>query len=210
MSQNVQGTKDPLNPEELLLTLESILLANAKQENLESILRSGQDALASMFHAIMQSLGFRLVGLGEKDIPGDNISRDGEGNLIGLPETWNSHGPHLYAFRYKHHQSSVTFLIKCITMANNFLVHGMGIEDNQETSIKPTHIELITDDYTSPSAFPYIVRNQHSEPLVNVFISKSRIKDLVSLYKINIVQKLMPNLTKPGYEETYFMRFFKY
>ncbi|CAG8459462.1 16371_t:CDS:2 [Acaulospora morrowiae] len=203
MSQDNQGTNNPLDPEVLLSTLESIQLTNAKQETLETVqLRSGQDALAAMFHTIMHSLGFRLVGLGERDEPGDNINRDSEGNIIGLPETWNLHGPQLYAFRYKHNQSSITFLIKCISLGNNFMVHAMGIEENEETSIKPTSLELVTRDYTPVSAFPYIVNNQNSEQLVNIFISKNRIKDLVSLYKINIVQKLIPNLFKPGYEET--------
>ncbi|RHZ47861.1 hypothetical protein Glove_566g16 [Diversispora epigaea] len=202
MSQGDQTAKDPLDPETVLSTLENILQTNVKNTDLESsaetvLLRSGQDALAALFHSIMLNLGFRLIGLDEDDTFGDNINRDSEGNILGLPENWNLHEPNSYSFRYKHPQSSFTFLVKCIRLANKFLIHGMGIEDN-----KTTTFELISDNYFSPSAFPYTVGKLHSEPLVNVYISKNLVKDLISLYKINIVQKLIPNLNKPGYEET--------
>jgi proteasome inhibitor subunit 1 (PI31) len=61
---------------------------------------------------------------------------------------------------------------------------------------------VITDNYTSPSYFPLTTENQNAEPIVNGFISTSRIKDLINFYKINIVQKLIPGLNKPGYEES--------
>ncbi|CAG8812329.1 7415_t:CDS:2, partial [Racocetra fulgida] len=67
---------------------------------------------------------------------------------------------------------------------------------------KTCTLEVITNDYTSSSIFPYTAEKQHSEPLANIFISTSRIKDLVSIYKINILQRLIPGLNKPGYEET--------
>ena len=63
-------------------------------------------------------------------------------------------------------------------------------------------MEIITDDYTSPSFFPFTSEKYHVEPIVHGFISTSRVKDLIDLYKINIVQKLIPGLHKPGYEET--------
>jgi hypothetical protein len=85
------------------------------------------------------------------------------------------------------------FLIKSIRLAGKFLVHGLAIEDN-----KTSTLEVVIADYTSASFFPYNGR----EPLVNGFISESRLKDLISLYKINILQKLIPGLNKPGYEET--------
>ena len=61
---------------------------------------------------------------------------------------------------------------------------------------------MITENYTSPSFFPLTTEKYSAEPIVNGFISTSRINDLISVYKINIVQKLIPGLNKPGYEES--------
>lgn len=61
---------------------------------------------------------------------------------------------------------------------------------------------MITDDYTSPSFFPLTTEKHNVEPIVHGFISSSRVKDMINNYKINIVQKLIPGLNKPGYEES--------
>jgi proteasome inhibitor subunit 1 (PI31) len=126
-----------------------------------------------------------------------NITRDSEGNVVGLPKGWSAQGPNSYSFKYKHPQSSFTFLIKCMRLSNKFLIHGIGVEDN-----KTVTLEVITNDYTSPSFFPLTAEKYNAEPIVNGYISISRVKDLISLYQINIVQKLIPGLHKPGYEET--------
>ncbi|CAG8613372.1 10592_t:CDS:2 [Diversispora eburnea] len=162
-----QATKNPLDPETVLSTLENILQTNVKNIDLESsadtvLLRSGQDALAALFHSIMLNLGFRLIGLDEDDTFGDNINRDSEGNILGLPENWNLHEPNSYSFRYKHPQSSFTFLVKCIRLANKFLIHGMGIEDN-----KTETFELISDNYFSPSARTINTPNDYRQPHIN-------------------------------------------
>ncbi|CAG8444986.1 5941_t:CDS:2 [Gigaspora rosea] len=202
MSQTESNAADPLEPRSILAILEQTLPEKESQTESESseanvILHSREDALAALFHSIMVSVGFRLVGLGEEDSDDNKIERDSEGIIIGLPKGWNSQGPNSYAFRYRHPQSSLTFLVKCMRLANKFLIHGMGIEDN-----KTCTLEVISDDYTSSSIFPYTAEKQHSDPLANIFISTNRIKDLISIYKINILQRLIPGLHKPGYEET--------
>ncbi|KAG0011216.1 hypothetical protein BGZ81_002341, partial [Podila clonocystis] len=62
--------------------------------------------------------------------------------------------------------------------------------------------------YTHPhSQLNYLIkciRMAHKferDPLWNGFISRSRINDLISQFKINIIQQLIPGLTKPGYQE---------
>ncbi|CAG8830860.1 20214_t:CDS:2, partial [Gigaspora margarita] len=202
MSQTESNAADPLEPRSILTILEQTLPEKESQTESESseanvILHSREDALAALFHSIMISVGFRLVGLGEEDSDDNKIERDSEGIIIGLPKEWNSQGPNSYAFRYRHPQSSLTFLVKCMRLANKFLIHAMGIEDN-----KTCTLEVISDDYTSSSIFPYTAEKQHSDPLANIFISTNRIKDLISIYKINILQRLIPGLHKPGYEET--------
>ncbi|CAH1765384.1 7131_t:CDS:2 [Entrophospora sp. SA101] len=154
-----------------------------------TIFKNGQDALAALFHAIMISFEFRLIGFGEDDNLNVNYDIDNEGNIITLPDVWNAQGPNFYAFRYKHHQSSLTFLIKSMKMSNKFLVHGMAIEDN-----KTVTFETATEDYVYPSIFPYTLEKAESQPLLNVYISESRINDLINQYKTKIIDKLIPNL----------------
>ncbi|CAB4374360.1 unnamed protein product [Rhizophagus irregularis] len=198
MAQNQNNETNVLAPEAVLSILDTSL--KPTEEGTDIILGSSQDALAALFHSIMQAVGFRLVGLGEEDNSEEDnkiTNRDTEGNVVGLPKGWNAHGPNSYAFRYKHPQSSFTFLIKCMRLSNKFIVHGMGIEDNRTVTF-----EVITDDYTSPSFFPLTTEKHNVEPIVHGFISSSRIKDMINNYKINIVQKLIPGLNKPGYEES--------
>jgi len=137
MSQTESNAADPLEPRSILTILEQTLPEKESQTESESseaivILHSREDALAALFHSIMISVGFRLVGLGEEDSDDNKIERDSEGIIIGLPKEWNSQGPNSYAFRYRHPQSSLTFLVKCMRLANKFLIHAMGIEVSDE------------------------------------------------------------------------------
>ncbi|CAG8468535.1 12466_t:CDS:10 [Ambispora gerdemannii] len=191
---------NPLDPANVLNILENVLpspraeeasTAASASENV--ILRSGHDALAALFHSIMLAVDFRFVGLGEEGTI--EIQETQNTSIMPFPKEWNAKGPDSYAFRYKHTQSSLTFLVKGMRLSNKFLLHGMGVEDN-----KTFTMEVLTDDYTSPSFFPYTA--QSSEPLINGFISQSRLNDLITLYKINVIQNLIPNLNKPGYEES--------
>ncbi|KAH8554675.1 PI31 proteasome regulator N-terminal-domain-containing protein [Umbelopsis sp. PMI_123] len=178
-----------LDPSSILHTLAQILPnGDGSQTQSKPLLRNNNEAIAAMSHAIMISVGFRLVGLGEDDhkIPSHQSK---------LPSDWNKHGPHSYTFQYTHPQSSLHFTMKGITLANKFIIHGVAIEDK-----KTATFEVHSEDYTSPSFYPYTTSTQ--EPLVNGFISSSRLNDFISLFKINILQRLIPGLNKPGYEES--------
>lgn len=80
---------------------------------------------------------------------------------------------------------------------------GINPQDN-----KTATLDLPIGDYFSPSFFPYPSStsgsgaSRSSEPLVNGFISSSRLSDLVVAFKTQIVQKLIPGLRKDGYEES--------
>ncbi|ORZ16267.1 PI31 proteasome regulator N-terminal-domain-containing protein [Absidia repens] len=157
-------------------------------QNLPNTLQSPYDALMAASHAAMLSVGFKFAGLG------DDARQEGDGTQTKLPEEWNAQGPHVYSIRYSHPQSSMTFVIKSLKLGNKWIVHGLGIDDN-----KTATLELNVDDYTSQSFYPYTASSE--QPLVHGFISSSRFNDLLVLYKINIIQRLMPGLAKPGYSE---------
>ncbi len=164
-------------------------------------LRTPQDALAAMAHTIMTRLEFRLINVGE----GHRVDASSSATPAGrLPAGWRRHAPDNYTFGYRHEQSSLEFIVKVIKMAGRTMIHATAVEDN-----KTATYELQTSDYTSASYWPFpsappsssSSAASASEPLVNGFISSSRLKDFVLAYKQLIVQKLVPGLRKDGYDE---------
>ncbi|KAI8986392.1 PI31 proteasome regulator N-terminal-domain-containing protein [Pilobolus umbonatus] len=154
------------------------------------ILNSPYDAIAAASHAIMLSVGFRFAGIG------DDARQEGDGTQTSLPTSWNEQGPSCYQFRYSHPQSSLTFIIKIVKLADKCLILGHAITDN-----KIAQFDINMEDYTSASFFPYRI-NESDQPLVHGFISSTRLDDYIKAYKLNIIQRLIPGLNKPGYEET--------
>lgn len=53
----------------------------------------------------------------------------------------------------------------------------------------------------SPSFFPHDLSASDAGPLVHGFIGSNRVNDLVTQFKLKIVQKLVPGLRKEGYSE---------
>ncbi|KAI8647333.1 PI31 proteasome regulator N-terminal-domain-containing protein [Parasitella parasitica] len=147
------------------------------------------DAIAAACHSIMINVGFRFAGLG------DDACQEGDGSLKRLPDGWNQQGPHCYNFRYSHPQSSLTFVIKVVRLADKCIILGLGIGDN-----KTATFEITIEDYTSNSFFPYNASTS-DQPLIHGFISSTRFNDFIMAYKLNILQRLIPGLNKPGYED---------
>ena len=69
-----------------------------------------------------------------------------------------------------------------------------------QQSDKVATLDIATADFTSISFFPYNIETSN-EPLVHGFISSNRVADLLSQYKLAIVQNIMPGLRKDGYTE---------
>ncbi|PWW77768.1 hypothetical protein C7212DRAFT_362588 [Tuber magnatum] len=154
-------------------------------------LKSPYDAVAIFIHACMLSVGFRLVGLSEDD----NLETPIEGpNPKPLPQNWNT-ASGSYGFRYAHSQSSLQYLVKVNRLGSKAVVMGLGIGDDKTASF-----DIVVKDFLSESFYPYSAGNGVAR-LEDGFISTSRVQDLANLVKINIVQRLIPGLHKPGYEE---------
>lgn len=68
---------------------------------------------------------------------------------------------------------------------------------------KTTSFDVHVKDYISQSALPLSSSTADLERgLKDIFISISRLTDLISLFRINVIQKLAPRLHKEGYEDT--------
>jgi hypothetical protein len=178
-------------------------------------LKSAYDAIALAAHACMLSIGARLVGLGEDH----RIEvQSEEGQTPPLPTEWNAHNGS-YAFRYKHGQSSMEFLLKVNRMGNKVVIMGMGMGDDKTYSF-----DIRTQDYISESSLPLRLSGSASNPdsseetssstttstnkddiekkLLDIFISLGRLSDFGTLMRLNIFQKLLPSIQKEGYEES--------
>ncbi len=142
---------------------------------------------------------------------------DDQSNPVLLPSEWNSSGTSSYSFRYSHAQSSMEYLLKINRMGTKAVIMGMGLGDDRTASF-----DVAVKDYISGSALPFsfsgsndddISSEQHQEEqpqeedrkkerLKEIFISIHRLSDLASLFKLNILQRIIPGLHKEGYRET--------
>ncbi|KAK5165353.1 hypothetical protein LTR04_001243 [Oleoguttula sp. CCFEE 6159] len=156
------------------------------------------DAIALAAHAGMIAVGFRLIGLGEDH---RIESQSDAENAQPLPAEWNASST--YAFRYRHTQSSMEFLLKVNRLGGKAVVFAIALEHD-----KTMNFDIVAKEYVSESSLPSTPLSgdkslaDAKRTIQDIFISVGRLGDFGSLLRINIVQKLMPSLQKEGYEET--------
>ena len=179
-----------LDPSAILGLLPSLL------PQAEKLLASPADAIAALVHSALTALAFRLVA--------------SESNV--LPVEWNKNGPSHYSFKYRHGQSSLEFVINVSALGTRTVVNAIALEVCRSEvcnghlliliqSDKVATFDISTSDFTSPSFYPCHLDASNQQPLVHGFISSNRIADLISQFKLKIVQKLLPGLQKEGYVE---------
>jgi proteasome inhibitor subunit 1 (PI31) len=179
-------------------TMSSLLDPSALLEQLPKLLpdtsgsiQSPQDALAILSHTLLTRLSFRLTSLSDAS----TAQVESFPNNV-LPSSWNFSGPSNYTFRYAHDQSSLRFLLKVVSLGSRILIHATALESNRTESY-----EVEVERFTSRSYWPWQKDTKHSEPLINGFVSSTRVADFVFGFQAKIVQKLIPGLRKEGYEE---------
>ncbi|KAJ5159468.1 uncharacterized protein N7482_006472 [Penicillium canariense] len=151
-------------------------------------LQTPYEAVALVGHACMAAVDFRLVGLGE------DHNLDSSTETPALPTEWNAYPT--FAFRYAHAQSSMQYVLKVSRLGNNAVVFALALGDDRTSSF-----DLPAKDYISESALPLTHTGDLPGALRDVFISPARLGDLIGLFKINVIQKLAPGLSKEGYED---------
>ena len=110
-----------------------------------------------------------------------------------VQKLWTEDSPSHREFRYAHPQSSLQFIIKISRLGTKTVIMGVAIGDDKTTSF-----DFKTDDFTSAAAFPWTTEKGDVSA---GFIRENRMKDLAGLFKINVLQKLIPGLSKAGYVE---------
>ncbi|KAL4920050.1 PI31 proteasome regulator N-terminal-domain-containing protein [Aspergillus aurantiobrunneus] len=178
------GNTDPLSPDNVVGLATRALRPDASSD---FSLKTPYEAVALIGHASLAAVGFRLVGLGE------DHTIEGSPESPSLPAEWNANSTS--SFRYAHSQSSMQYLLKISRLGNNAVVFALALGDDRTTSF-----DVPVKDYISGSALPLSSSADLATSLKEVFISGSRLTDLIALFKVNVIQKLAPGLYKEGQE----------
>lgn len=101
--------------------------------NVKEKFKNTHQGLVIFLHHVMLARGFRLVGLSEKGDPQDYQD-------VIRPD-WNK-SEESYTFKYKHSQSSLTYVIKLIPLSSNLIVSAACLEDP-----KPILLEIACTEY---------------------------------------------------------------
>lgn len=141
-------------------------------------LESPVQALALLSYAIHSRLDFRCID--------PQPDRD-----------WLQHERN-FKFKYRHDQSSLEFVVSIQDLDPSPRLLVAAAAHANDADSRSSTLDISTRDYFSPSAFPCKVSDLSDQ---NPFAASHRFKDLVALYRINIVQKLLPGLNKSGYHE---------
>jgi len=181
------------------LSASSLSLYMARSLPKDGRLTTAYEVVALAAHATFLALGFRLVGLGEND---KLETQSDSGIPSPLPAGWNS-AKHSYAFRYKHDQSSMDFLLSVTKMGNMAVVTAMGMGDDQPRSFNVTLLDFVYDGKLPATP---VTENRSAEEaariIIDIFISNDRLSAFGSRMRVELIQQLIPSLQKEGYEET--------
>ncbi|KAL2076110.1 hypothetical protein VTL71DRAFT_1053 [Oculimacula yallundae] len=191
---------DPLSTESILKHMADAIPTHAKGDS-GSDVSSSLDAISLFAHACMTAVGFRLLGFGE----GQKNEAELQKITPRLTDKWNASASS-HSFLYAHSQSSMEYVVKVDRLGGKAEIRGIGLGDE-----RISRFEITARDYISNSALPLRItltadgeedRSDLEAKLKDVFISPHRIQDLAAEFKTTIIQKLIPNLHKEGYEES--------
>ncbi|KAL0489653.1 26S proteasome subunit PI31/PMSF1 [Acrasis kona] len=147
-------------------------------DQVKNEIKTEHDAMAYLAHLMMVQHGFRCVGLSEK-----SETKEHEQQYV-LPDGWNASSD-VYSFKYKHKQSSMNFVMKCVTLGNKLLINALTVEEGK-------HFSLEID----------VKGHYKSTDQTDISDRYKDINEIESLFKNNISNKMVPYQHKEGYEAT--------
>ncbi|KAM0755560.1 hypothetical protein T439DRAFT_351335 [Meredithblackwellia eburnea MCA 4105] len=170
-----------------LLAKPSFDQRDQEQQQQQADLKTPIEAAALLSHAIHTAVGFRLVD------PPPVDQNDGADDVKNkLPSNWIPGGSS--KLKYRHEQSSLEFVVSVVEIGGRGMVAAVAVEDNKSVSF-----DFLITDYFSSSAFPATLSTDDS--FASLFSSPTRETDLITLYRLNVLQPLIPGLRKDGYTE---------
>lgn len=164
----------------------------------ELSINNAYEIIALIGHACMVATQYRLVGLGEEHHIGSSAQGSTGGSITDdltesntdatiLPKDWNAHN-NAYSFRYARQQSSTEYLLKVSRLGSNAIIMGLAGED------KATSFDVPVNEFITSSSLPFQIQTNQPSNLRSIFVSPNRLDDLISLFKVHIIQKFtVPN-----------------
>ncbi|GAA5847014.1 hypothetical protein JCM3766R1_005898 [Sporobolomyces carnicolor] len=166
-----------------LLDLSNLVSQCASLAPASTRLTSLAQVVSLVLHAIHSSLSFRLID-----------PKPAHENSSELPSDWLTAN----GFKYRHDQSSLEFLVSVVDLGDKLLIVGNAIDNARSSSF-----EILKTDYFSSSTTPTSSSPLSPQELSETrpFSTSNRFKDFIVLYRLNVLQKLVPGLSKDGYSE---------
>lgn len=153
-----------------------------KTQNLDKICR---ELVVIFMHANLLKENFRCVGMTEEPVEFEI----GEGDQYS-PKNWNEK-PDVYVFRYKHIQSSLTFVLKCIPLGDNLIVRGIAVEDDKVVE----GFEIRIHEFIDKKDVSKLTDASSPKDVEESFRNIDKLQDLIIF---NISRKLVPNAGDSG------------
>ncbi|GAA5863659.1 hypothetical protein JCM8547_003684 [Rhodosporidiobolus lusitaniae] len=186
---------DPLSPSALTALLPRLVSPSTS-------LSSPPQALALVVHAIHSALSFRLISPSPSSTPAPTSTDGGQAEAPHpnkLPDGWPVAQGGELKLKYRHEQSSLEFVVSVVELGGRALIAGVAVDNPRSTSF-----DLLLTDYLSPSSLssssPFTIPSSLSS-FCPPFSAPHRLADFVLLYRLNVLQKLVPGLRKDGYTE---------
>ncbi|GAA5987270.1 hypothetical protein JCM5350_008125 [Sporobolomyces pararoseus] len=173
-------------PSEDLLSATQLLSLCHSLSPSSTCLSSPSQVVLLLVHSIHSSLSFRLIDPKPQQQDKNELPRDWE-------KSSSNNG-----FKYKHDQSSLEFIISVVDLGDKLLIVGNAVNNARSSSF-----EILKTDYFSPTSLPSTSKPLSINDLnsTNPFSTEKRLEDLILLYRLNVLQKLVPGLSKTGYSE---------
>ena len=143
----------------------------------KSKLESTHEGIVLFLHLNMINCNFRTVGLSEKE---ENKELD------KIPKDWNKNKD-AYVFKYKHVQSSLTFVLKMIPLSSSLIIHAIATEDSKSKA----NIDININDFLG------IGKNIEEKDSYY-----SNLDKLEKLFYNEIISKLIPMNSKEEKKES--------
>ncbi|KAJ3162095.1 hypothetical protein HDU86_005793 [Geranomyces michiganensis] len=186
-----QQDENPLDFAKLFETITQILPSPPDNDD-RAVVKSAADLTMALFVAAMMRFGFRFLGIGEHRTDRTDPAEPTAVNdaLTPLPADWNASGD-MFSVRFKHSQSSLTFLLKGVKVGSKLVVHGVATEDDNLHTIELSLPTFVSPSFTFPCG---------RSGLDAAFASEDQLHAVLTEFRTKIVQKLIPGLNKPGFE----------
>ncbi len=161
---------------EIQIILDSFVRLLSYQDSVD--LHAG-DVVVGLLHALMVHFGFRL--------PAD------------ITQEWNSNKD-FYTFQYRHEQSAMTFILRFVRASQNVFIVSASTEEEPD-KIHSLQLPSIQDILSCSTTITLLTKDiEMAKTILSSCIKSSALSGLLTQFHKEIIQKLVPDIQKPGFQ----------